>query len=114
MKDDYSEKSEKKINYFKLTSNIVTNKKYRNPFRNKLNSLCKKRKKIIICELTASELKNVRIEIEKLLKLIMKNIFESSCNGFIQKERLNKGMKEVFEKSEEIYDEESIEKKKNI
>ena len=120
-KDDYSEKSEKKINYFKLTNNKVINKKYRNPFRNKLNSLCKKKKKIIICEFTATELKNVKIEIEKLLKLnfeilnytLMKNIFESSFNGFIQKERLNKGMKEVFEKSEEIYDEKSVEKKKN-
>ena len=121
LKDDLSEKSDKKINYFKLSSNKIENKKYRNPFRNKFNSLCKKRKKIIICEFNANELKNVKIEIEKLLKLnfeilnfsLMKNIFESSFAGFIQKERLNKGMKEVFEKSEEIFDDKAIEKKKN-
>ena len=68
-KDDFSEKSEKKVNYFKLPNNKVENKKYRNPFRNKFNSLCKKRKKLIICEFNATELKNVKIEIEKLLKL---------------------------------------------
>ena len=121
LKDDFSEKSDKKLNFFKLSSNKPENKKYRNPFRNKLNSLCKKRKKIIICEFTALELKNVKIEIEKLLKLnfemlnfsLMKNIFESSFSGFIQKERLNKGMKEVFEKTEEIFDDKAIEKKKN-
>ena len=120
-RDDFSEKSEKKLNYMKLSNNKIENKKYRNPFRNKLNSLCKKRKKIIICEFNAIELKNVKIEIEKLLKLnfeilnytLMKNIFEDSFAGFIQKERLNKGMKEVFEKTEEIFDDKAIEKKKN-
>ena len=121
LKDDISEKSDKKINYIKFPGNKVENKKYRNPFRNKMNSLCKKRKKIIICEFNANELKTVKNEIEKLLKLnfeilnfsLMKNIFESSLSGFIQKERLNKGMKEIFEKSEEILDEKAIEKKKN-
>ena len=60
----------------------------------------------------ANELKNVKTEIEKLLKLnfeilnfsLMKNIFEASFSGFIKKERLNKGMKEAFEKTEEIFE----------
>ena len=56
----------------KTTANSQNKTKYKkplsllyNPFRNKLNSLCKKKKKIIICEFTATELKNVKIEIEK-------------------------------------------------
>ena len=121
LKDDISESSDKKLNYYKLSSNKIDNKKYRNPFRNKFNSLCKKRKKIIICEFNANELKNVKTEIEKLLKLnfeilnfsLMKNIFEASFSGFIKKERLNKGMKEAFEKTEEIFDDKAIDKKKN-
>ena len=95
-------------------------KSYRNPFRNKLNSLYKHRKKIIICDFDANKLKNVNADIEKLLKLnfeilnfsLMKNIFDSSFDGFIQRERLNKGMKEFFEKTDEIYDEKTLDKKK--
>ena len=116
--ENITDKSEK---FFNVDNNYnkFNNKKskfYRNPFRNKLNSLCKHRKKIIKCDFDANELKNVKEDIEKLLKLnfevlnfsLMKNIFESSFYGFIQKERLNKGMKEVFEKTDEVYDEKNL------
>ena len=117
LNDNITDKSDK---FFGLRGN-KTYKPYRNPFRNKLNSLCKRGKKIIICDFDSNELRKVKAEIEKLLKLnfevlnfsLMKNIFESSFDGFIQKERLNKGMKEVFEKSDEIYDEKDLEKKKS-
>ena len=116
LNDNMSDKSDK----FLFQNNNKTFKPYRNPFRNKLNSFCKHRKKIIIADFDAEDLKNVKIEIENLLKLnfevlnfsLMKNIFESSFYGFIQKERLNKGMKEVFEKRDEVYDEKNLEKKK--
>ena len=115
--DDETEKSD---TFLRLNNNTNVNKVYRNPFRNKLNSLCKHRKKIIICDFDANELKNVKSDIEKLIKLnfevlnfsLMRNIFESSFYGFIQKERLNKGMKEVFEKADQVYDEKGLEKKK--
>ena len=122
IKDDFSEKSDKKLNFLKFNNNNNNeNKKYRNPFRNKFNSLCKNKKNLIKCKFNTNELKKVKIEIEKLTKAnfkifdfsLMKNIFESSFVGFIQKERLNKGMKEAFEKTEEFYDEKTIEKKRN-
>ena len=118
LNDNITDKTEKLLNTNQNNSKIY--KPYRNPFRNKLNSLCKHRKKIIVCDFDSNELRNVKAEIEKLLKLnfevlnfsLMKNIFESSFYGFIQKERLNKGMKEVFEKNDEVYDEKDLEKKK--
>ena len=117
--DNNADKTDKIYGFYRNINSIPI-KSYRNPFRNKLNSLCKHRKKIIVCDFDTNELKNVKSEIEKLLKLnfevlnfsLMKNIFESSFDGFIQKERLNKGMKEFFEKTDEIYDEKALDKKK--
>jgi hypothetical protein len=65
--NDYE--TEKSNTFIHLNNNVNVNKVYRNPFRNKLNSLCKHRKKIIICDFDANELKNVKSDIEKLIKL---------------------------------------------
>ena len=116
--DNITDKTDK---YFSLyQNNNKSFKPYRNPFRNKFNSFCKHRKKIIIDDFEPEDLKNVKVEIEKLIKInfevfnfsLMKNIFESSFCGFIQKERLNKGMKDFFEKKDEVYDEKLLDKKK--
>ena len=95
-------------------------KTFKNPFKNKLASWGKKHKHLISFTYSEEEMKRVQEDYFKTFSRSyevynfsdMNNLLHSHCQNFIVEQKLNKGMKDFFEKKSEIFEEEEIEKKK--
>ena len=97
-------------------------KTFKNPFKNSLNYMGKKKKSILNLNFTSEDYKNLNEDIENVnspnFKLvyfyIVNDYFQKNTIKFIKEEKINKGLKDYFEKKNVVYEDDEIEKKKNF
>ena len=95
-------------------------KKFKNPFKNKLDTWGKKKRGIINFDFSSDAYKKVNEDYENANNLnfklvyfyVVNDYFQKNINKFINETKYNKGMKDTFEKKSVVYEDDEIDKKK--